>query len=113
MSYSDKITKLANKFSRKLALAQATNTAQAADVEDALKAASLFDISDKVSPLLDGAKVSGDAKVAISIVVDKQLTTHYVVALDPPAPAASAALASSLKKAFGDKMKKSPIRCQA
>jgi hypothetical protein len=28
------------------------------------------------------------------------------VALDPPAPAASAALASSLKKAFGDKMKK-------
>ena len=100
---------LADKFELKLSVAQAATSAQAADVETALKTANVFDVSDKVAPLLNDAKVPGDAKVAVSIVVDSHLNPTYVVKLDPANPAASAKLGQLIKGKFSAAMKKALV----
>jgi ribosomal protein L11 len=98
----DKLTKLADRFARKLSLGQ-SNSAQAGDIEGALKAAGLWEKAPEVAPLLNAAGVADDATVAVSIIVDNKLDVKYHVDTSPPAAAIK--LAALLKAKFGAAMK--------
>lgn len=102
MSSSDKLNKLADRFARKLSLAQ-TSSAQAGDIETALKAANLWEKAPEVAPLLNAAGVADDASVAVSIIVVKGLDVKYHVDTSPPAAAIK--LAALLKAKYGAAMK--------
>lgn len=102
MSSVDKLTKLADRFARKLSLAQVP-TAQAGDIENALKAAGLWERSAEVAPLLNQAGVADDASVAISIMVDSKLDVKYHVQTQPPAAAIK--LAGLLRARYAQGMK--------
>lgn len=94
----DKLTKLADRFARKLSLGQ-TPSAQAGDIEVALKNQGLWDKAAEVSPMLNAAGVADDATVAISIVVDSKLDIKYHVQTQPPAAAIKLAAALRAKYA--------------
>lgn len=96
----DKLTKLADRFARKLSLAQAA-TAQAGEIQQVLKDAGLWEKSPEVAPLLNAAGV-GDGAVAIVLSVDKTLSVKYNVTASPPA--AGIKLASLLKSKYGAAM---------
>jgi ribosomal protein L11 len=112
MSSTDKLTKLAERFARKLSLGQMggeapqpllTGSAQAGDIEGALKAAGLWEKAPEVAPLLNAAGVADDASVAVSIIVDNKMDVKYHVDTSPPAAALK--LASLLKSKYGAAMK--------
>lgn len=91
--------KIENRF-RKLAQ---DASAQAGDVEDVLRKANLWDLSNQVAPLLNSARIPESAAVKISIVVDKNLRVNFIVDLTPP-HASAVGLARLLKNAYGEKM---------
>jgi hypothetical protein len=108
----EKIQKLARRFELILIKQSAQQTsAQAADVEDALRSANLFDISDKVSPLINAAKIPDDASVNLSMTFDRALNPSYIVQTNPPSPAANT-LSGLLKKHFAGPMKQALIQKQ-
>lgn len=102
MKSVDKLLKLAERFSRKISLAQ-QSSAQAGDIENALKAARLWDLSQAVSPLLNQAGVSDTAPVKITIVVDSKLDVKFTVETQPPAAALK--LAGLLRTKYSAAMK--------
>lgn len=132
MSSIDKLNKLADRFARKIVLGQVeqgpvaqprqefpvehsgatlsggmSGTAQAGDIETALRAANLWDKASEVSPLLNAAGVSDDASVKISIVVDAKLDVKYHVETQPPAAAIK--LAALLKNKYSAAMKQALV----
>lgn len=104
MKSLEKMAGLADRFETKLEKQAQVVGAQAADVQDALAAAKLWDLSAQVAPMLNQAGVSDSATVATSIVVDKVLNVNFLVTTAPPS-AAAAKLAQLLKNAFSVKMK--------
>lgn len=102
MSSVDRLNKLADRFARKIVLGQASS-AQAGDIETALRAAGLWDKAAEVSPLLNAAGVSDDASVKVAIVVDGKLDVKYHVDTQPPAAAIK--LAALLRNKYGAAMK--------
>jgi hypothetical protein len=79
-------------------------SAQAGDIENALKKHGLWDLANEVSPLLNAARVPESAAVKINMVVDKTLMPHFAVALDPPNSTSQLALARLLQQKYGAKM---------
>lgn len=77
MKSLDKITKLANKFVRKIALAS-TQSAQSGEIDTALKSAGVRPTAEDLSPLLDTAKVPEDMHLSIGINVDSGLNVKFV-----------------------------------
>lgn len=85
---TNRLFKLAERFSRKISLGQAPKFyAQPSTVQKILKDAGLWEKSAEVAPLLGQAGVSSDASVSISIVVDNKLDIKYPVDTQPPAAA--------------------------
>lgn len=82
MSSVNKLFKLAERFSRKISLAQQV----AGDFQDALHKAGLWDKSAEVSPMLAAAGVD-DGPVAVTIRFDKGLNPKFIVSATPPAAA--------------------------
>jgi hypothetical protein len=99
----NKLITLADIFSKKAT--GATTTAQAADVEDALTKAGLWNISNQVAPMLTTAQVPNDCKVSLGLAVDKSYNISFIVVLNPSHDS-SKVLSMELKKKFGDVMKK-------
>lgn len=98
----NKLIILATMFSKQ---ANGTTTAQAADVEDVLAKAGLWNVSDQVSGLLTTVQVPDDCKISLGLAVDKAYNISFIVVLNP-AHNSSKALSAELKKKFGDSMKK-------
>lgn len=98
----NKLIILATMFSKQ---ANGTTTAQAADVEDVLAKAGLWNVSDQVSGLLTTVQVPDDCKISLGLAVDKAYNISFIVVLNP-AHNSSKALSAELKKKFGDAMKK-------
>lgn len=103
MKNIEKLLKLADKIEKRLKKEAQMTSAQASDVEDALKAAGLWELSSNVSPMLNAAGVPESATVQINIVVDKTLRVSFVVSLNPP-HASALILARLLKNAYAGKM---------
>lgn len=103
MSSVNKLFKLAERFSRKISLAQKV----AGDFQDALQAAGLWDKSNEVSPMLASAGVD-DGPVAIVIHLDKAMNIKYLVTATPPAAAAK--LAAMLSAKYAAAMKAALIK---
>lgn len=71
MGSLDKIIRLANRFSRKLSLAQGhSQTAQPSEIDKVLYDAKLRPDANELSPFLDKANVPATAHLSIGIVVD-------------------------------------------
>jgi len=100
-----KMAQLADIFEQKLEkFSQIAASAQKEDIERALKAAQLWELSDTVATMLNQAGVPSDASVTIDILVDKVLNVQYLVSTLPSHPSA-AKLSQLLKNAFSSKMK--------
>ena len=104
MSATKHLISLGRKIEQKLTIKAQMSSAQAADVEDTLKAAGLWDLSNTVSPMLNSAGVPEDVKVHINIVVDKGLNVGFVVQTEP-VNASGVRLTRLLKASLGNKMK--------
>lgn len=102
MSSVDRLNKLADLFTRKIVLGQASS-AQSGDIETALRSAGLWEKSQEVAPLLNQVGVADDASVAISIIVDSKLDVKFHVDTKPPAAAIK--LAAALRTKYGAAMK--------
>lgn len=94
----DKLSKLLDKY------AQMTS-AQAGDIENALRKANLWDKANEVAPALNQAAVSDTATVQISIVVNKDLSVGFAVMLNPRNDAASNKLSALLRNKYSAAMK--------
>jgi hypothetical protein len=105
----DRIIILANIFIKRAS--DPTTSAQSSDVEDVLAKAGLWNVSDQVAPLLDAAKVPEECKVKIGLSVDKTYNISFIALLDPQ-NAAAKMLSISLKKKFGDAMKKALLNAK-
>jgi hypothetical protein len=92
---------LADRLERTLEKHSQVVGAQSADIEDALKAANLWDLSAGVAQLLNQAGVPETASVSTSIIVDKLLNVSFLATTTPPH--ASAAKLSHLKNAYAAK----------
>jgi len=101
MKSLEKMATLANRFEQKLAQVVG---AQSADIEDALKAAHLWDLSSEIAPMLNQAGVPETASVNTSIVVDKMLNVNFLVTTVPP-HASATKLSQLIKNAYAAKMK--------
>lgn len=97
------LLRVAAKIEQKLNKTAQVASAQAGDVEQVLRGAGLWDLSNNVAPLLNTAHVPETASVQINIVVDKALKVNFVVSLTPPHSSALA-LARLLKNSYGAKM---------
>src|SRR5579885_1568521 len=103
MNAIKKLLKVADKIEKRLQKQAQTVSAQPSDVEDVLRKANLWELSNQVSPLLNVARVPDSASVKISIVVDKNLRVNFIVELNPP-HASAVALARLLKNTYANKM---------
>lgn len=103
MSSVNKLFKLADRFARKISLAQKV----AGDFQDALQAAGLWDKSNEVSPMLATAGVD-NGPVAITIHLDKGMNVKFLVSATPPAAAAK--LAALLAAKYAAAMKAALIK---
>lgn len=101
---------MADQFEQLTSEAQMTS-AQPGDIEQALKQAGLFELSDKVAPLLNTAKVPDTSSVQINMVVDKGMNVGFLVTLNPPSNAGNA-LAGLLKRQFSGAMKQALIKAK-
>jgi hypothetical protein len=104
MKSLEKMVIVAGEMERKWIRTGQVVGAQAADIEAALAAARLWDLSAQVSPLLNQAGVPDSASVAVSIVADKMLNINFLVSTNPP-HASAAKLAQILKNIYATKMK--------
>lgn len=104
MKSLEKMSNLADLFEQKLTKQAQVVGAQSADVQDALAAAKLWDLSAQVAPMLNQAGVPDTASVATSIIVDKLLNVNFLATTQPP-HASAAKLAQLLKNAYSAKMK--------
>lgn len=104
-----KVYDLAKKFQIKLAQ---TVSAQPDTIEEVLTGAGLWQLSDKVSPLLNTAHVPEDCKVHIAILIDHALNVSFRVDLDPQNHPASVALSRLLKMKFSAAMKQALIKAK-
>lgn len=104
MKSLEKMASLADKLERTLEKYSQVVGAQSADIEDALKAANLWDLSGAVAPMLNQAGVPETASVATSIIVDKMLNVNFLVTTTPP-HASAAKLSQLLKNTYALKMK--------
>jgi hypothetical protein len=80
MNFVDRIFKLAERFARKISLAQ--QSAQSGEIANVLQAAGLWDKSAEVSPMLTQAGVD-DGPILINFVVDKGLNVKFNVSATP------------------------------
>ena len=109
MSSVDRLTKLAERFARKLSLGQAQVVNELDLVTDALKAAGLWDKSGEVAPMLTAAGCSDDP-VTITFSVDKGLNFKYHVTCTPPAAAIK--LANLVRVKYGAAMKDALVKAK-
>lgn len=94
MSSVDKLTKLAERFARKISLAQ---SAQAGEIASVLKDKGVWGVPDDLFPLADAADVPGGVFVQFQIVVDSGLNVVFRVQPPPPAGVAPASLIKMTK----------------
>lgn len=104
MKSLEKMSGLADRFEQKLEKQAQVVGAQSADIQDALAAARLWDLSGAVAPMLNQAGVPDSASVSTSIVVDKLLNVNFLATTQPP-HASAAKLAQLLKNTYSAKMK--------
>jgi hypothetical protein len=79
-------------------------SAQAGDIEEALKKAGLWNKTNEIAPLLNQAGVPEDAKVFIRIKVDKRLNVKILVKTKPDHKSART-LEGKLNQLYASKMK--------
>lgn len=105
MSYLNNILKLAARFEQTIKKEGIDMQAAPQDIENALKAANLFDASGAVSPLLDAAQIPKSSSVSLNIQFDTKANPNYLVDVQPPNPAQSSELAKLLNSKFSVPMK--------
>lgn len=84
MSSVDRLFKLADRFARKISLAQ--QSAQPSEIMNALQTAGLWDRSAEVAPIIATVGIPDEAKIAIDFTLDGQLNIKYNVAANVPIP---------------------------
>lgn len=104
MKSVDHLVKVAERFARKISLAQAQVSAQSGDIANALQAKGLLISSNDVGPLLNTAHVPETATVKIDLMVDSKLDAHFVVTTNPPDKSAGI-LKTLLERKYGANMK--------
>ena len=82
-----------------------SRSAQAGDIEMALKEADLWVSTKEIAPLLNTAKVPETASVNISVSVDQNLNVKFIVQTDPKSNSANT-LSKLLEKQYSSKMSK-------
>lgn len=109
MKSLDRILKIAERFEDKitssLAAKYAQQSAQSGDIQDALTAAGLWELSAAIAPMLSTVGIADDAKVAVFIDVDNALNVTYPVVITPPNPGQAFKLAAAIKVKYGNAMK--------
>lgn len=81
MKYVDYMTKLANRFERKLSLAQ--QSAQSGELQKALSDAGALPGPDAVSPLLNAVGIPDTSAVEIFMVIDHNLNVTFSSVMTP------------------------------
>lgn len=104
MKATQKIIQLGKEIEKRLLVKAQAMSAQPDDIEQALRTAGLYDISNQVAPLLNAAGVPENVSLKIGIDVDPHLNVGYTVAASPNHPSAHA-LSRLLKMKFAPKMK--------
>lgn len=80
-------------------------SAQAGDIENALRKANLWDKAGEIAPTLNQASVSDSATVQVSLVVNKDLSVGFIVSLNPRDDRASSKLSGILRSKYSAAMK--------
>lgn len=105
MKSIDKLIKLAARFEQTIKKEGIAMQAAPEDIENALKAANLFDASNTVGPLLNAAQIPETASVSLNIQFDTRANPNYIVDVQPPNPMQANRLSSLLKGKFSVPMK--------
>jgi len=98
-----KLLRLAKNLELKYIIAQKIS-AQPGDIEMALKAAGVWNLSNEVAPLLNAAKVSDTDSVEIIINVKPGPNVSFTALINPSNPKVSQTLSLLLLKNFSKKM---------
>jgi hypothetical protein len=107
MSSVDKIFKLADRFARKISLAEKlAMPAQPGDIADALVAAGLLGKPDDLFPIADQLDLDASVNVATSINIDQNMNVTFSVVTSPALPAKATQFAAILKQKYGEPFKK-------
>lgn len=84
MNALNNLLAVAKKLEQKLFIKAQVSSAQAGDIENALKQAGLWELSNQVSPMLNTAGVPDNVKVQIDLMVDRNLNVKFMVSTVPP-----------------------------
>ncbi len=98
-----KLLRFAKMLELKYIIAQKVS-AQAGDIEQALKGEGVWDLANQVSPLVDAAKVPSDASVQIELTVSPGPVVNFVALINPSNPKVAQTLLALLIKNFSNKM---------
>ncbi len=105
MSNTDRLFKLAERFARKVSLAQ--QSAQSGELENVLKDAGVWGSPNDLFPLADEAEIPGGVPITFAIVVDSGLNVSFKLDTEPrhgqpapPPPPASQVPPAKLIKMF-------------
>jgi len=109
MKSFEKLAELADRFERKISRGQ--QSAQSADIEDALSKAGVKPDANAIAPLLNTAKVPDSVSFEIFVVVDKALNVSFridptvPVTTQTPYPPSLNTLKGLLSRTYSGKMK--------
>lgn len=103
MKSVDNLVKLAERFARKISLAQ--QTAQAGEIEGVLKEGRVWYTENDLFPLADEAGVPAGIAIFFNIVVDKNLDVTFRATPSSAPPASIIKMNKLLKDKFGPSMK--------
>jgi len=107
MNSVDKLFKLADRFARKISLAEdkLPMPAQPGDIQDALANANLWGVPDNLFALADQAGLDADVNVATFINIDQNLNVTFKVTTSPAKPAQAAKFTTLLQQTYSESFK--------
>lgn len=85
MKSVERLIKIADRFARKISLAQAvTTTMQPGQIADLLKSVNAMPLSAEIAPFLNTAKCPEDANILVDIIIDAKLNVTFKITATPP-----------------------------
>jgi hypothetical protein len=83
MKSVERLTKIADRFARKMSLAQATTTMQPGEIAALLKSVNASPTPAEIAPFLNTAKCPENVSIQVNIVIDAKLNVVFQVQANP------------------------------
>jgi len=83
MKSVERLEKVADRFARKMSLAQATTTMQPVEIKNLLTKMNVFPLPNDIAPLLNTAKCPETVNILVDFIIDAKLNVTFKITATP------------------------------